>query len=111
MKKALFLLFLSISLFAQKPISLPRSSPEAEGVSSEAIANFVEAASNSKHEFHSFMVVRHGKVVAEGWWNPYRADLKHTMYHQSQLGRVADQRPAEYVGGAVARAAGHGDDR
>jgi CubicO group peptidase (beta-lactamase class C family)/predicted glycoside hydrolase/deacetylase ChbG (UPF0249 family) len=84
MKKALFLLFLSISLFAQKPISLPRSSPEAEGVSSEAIANFVEAASNSKHEFHSFMVVRHGKVVAEGWWNPYRADLKHTMYSVSK---------------------------
>ncbi len=80
MKKIFLLLLLSLSSLAQ----LPRSTPEAEGVSSEAIANFVEAASQSKHEFHSFMVVRHGKVVAEGWWNPYRADLKHTMYSVSK---------------------------
>jgi CubicO group peptidase (beta-lactamase class C family)/predicted glycoside hydrolase/deacetylase ChbG (UPF0249 family) len=84
MKKTLFLLFLSIGLFAQKPVTLPRSTPESEGVSSEGISNFVEAASKSKHEFHSFMVVRHGNVVAEGWWNPYRSDLKHTMYSVSK---------------------------
>jgi hypothetical protein len=23
--------------------------------------------------FHSFMLVRHGHVIAEGWWTPYRA--------------------------------------
>lgn len=30
------------------------------------------------------MILRHGKVVAEGWWNPYRADLPHTMYSVSK---------------------------
>lgn len=30
------------------------------------------------------MLVRHGKVVAEGWWNPYRADLRHTLYSLSK---------------------------
>ena len=30
------------------------------------------------------MIVRHGKVVAESWWNPYRADLKHTLYSTSK---------------------------
>jgi len=84
MRATVLFLFLSISLFAQKPITLPRSTPEAEGVSSQGILNFLEAASNGKHEFHSIMVLRHGKVIAEGWWNPYRNDLKHTMYSVSK---------------------------
>lgn len=63
---------------------LPRSTPEAEGVSSKSILNFLESADTSKHEFHSFMFVRHGNVIAEGWWNPYAPDLKHTMYSTSK---------------------------
>jgi CubicO group peptidase (beta-lactamase class C family) len=30
------------------------------------------------------MLLRHGKVIAEGWWNPYRPDLKHTLYSCSK---------------------------
>lgn len=63
---------------------LPRSTPEAEGVSSQNILSFLESADTSKHEFHSFMFVRHGKVIAEGWWNPYAPGLKHTMYSTSK---------------------------
>ncbi|WP_435354289.1 ChbG/HpnK family deacetylase [Emticicia sp. SJ17W-69] len=84
MKRILLLLFLSCQLFAQKTTSLPRSTPEAEGVSSEGIIDFIDAVSKSKHELHSFMIVRHGKVIAESWWNPYRADLKHTLYSTSK---------------------------
>ena len=69
---------------SQSKEALPRSIPEAEGVSSENIINFLDAAGKSKHEFHSFMFLRHGKVIAEGWWNPYRPDLKHTMYSTSK---------------------------
>ena len=29
-------------------------------------------------------MLRHGKVIAEGWWSPYRADLKHTLYSTSK---------------------------
>ena len=64
--------------------SLPRSTPEAEGVSSEGLLRFLDSASVSTHEFHSIMVVRHGKVIAEGWWNPYRPDLRHTLYSVSK---------------------------
>jgi CubicO group peptidase (beta-lactamase class C family) len=64
--------------------SLPRSVPEAEGVSSEDIIAFLDSAANSKHEFHSIMILRHGKVVAEGWWAPYAPDLRHTMYSTSK---------------------------
>lgn len=63
---------------------LLRSTPETEGISSQSILNFIEAVESSKHEMHSFMVVRHGKVVAEGWWNPYQPELKHTMYSTSK---------------------------
>jgi CubicO group peptidase (beta-lactamase class C family) len=84
-------LILSLLLFvvccdvtAQKSTRLPRSAPEAEGVSSNDIVQFLDATSKSKTEFHSFMLLRHGKVIAEGWWNPYRADLKHTMYSCSK---------------------------
>lgn len=75
-------LVLSGALAAQP--ALPRSVPEAEGVSSADVLRFLDAAAKSDHEFHSIMVVRHGKVVTEGWWNPYRADLKHTMYSCSK---------------------------
>jgi CubicO group peptidase (beta-lactamase class C family)/predicted glycoside hydrolase/deacetylase ChbG (UPF0249 family) len=84
MKKILVFLFLSIQIFAQKNNNLLRSTPEAEGVSSEGISDFIDAVSKSKHELHSFMIVRHGKVVSEAWWNPYRNDLKHTMYSCSK---------------------------
>jgi hypothetical protein len=36
------------------------------------------------HEFHSIMFLRHGKVIAEGWWNPYKPGLKHTLYSTSK---------------------------
>jgi hypothetical protein len=78
------LFVLCCDLTAQKSTMLPRSVPEAEGVSSNDIVQFLNAASKSKTEFHSFMLVRHGKVIAEGWWNPYRADLKLTMYSCSK---------------------------
>src|SRR5258708_10606984 len=82
-KCAVLFLLVSVGLFGQST-SLPRSTPEAEGVSSQHIISFLDAVSRSNHEFHSVMVLRHGKVVAEGWWNPYRPDLKHTMYSVSK---------------------------
>lgn len=77
-------LFISIALSAQVKDPLPRSTPEAQGVSSEGLVQFLDEAQKSPHEFHSIMVIRHGKVVAEGWWNPYSSGLKHTMYSCSK---------------------------
>jgi len=86
---ALFLVFFLISACSTKPknqssTSLPRSVPEAEGVSSAGIITFLDSAAASRHEFHSFMFLRHGKVIAEGWWNPYKPELKHTLYSTSK---------------------------
>ena len=68
----------------QQSESLPRSTPEAEGVDSKGIIEFLKAVDNSGMEFHSVMLVRHGKVVAEGWWSPYSPTLKHTLYSLSK---------------------------
>jgi CubicO group peptidase (beta-lactamase class C family) len=64
--------------------SLPRSSPEAQGVSSAAVRAFVEAANNRINTLHSFMLLRHGHVVAEGWWKPEAADKPHVMHSLSK---------------------------
>ncbi len=70
-------------LSAQSP--LQRSIPEKEGISSEAIMKFLTAANKIKStEFHSVMLLRHGKVVSEVYWNPYQKDLKNRLYSCSK---------------------------
>ena len=63
---------------------LPRRSPESQGVSAQGISNFLQAAEASGLEWHSFMLLRHGNVVAEGWWKPFASDFKHTLYSLSK---------------------------
>ncbi len=63
---------------------LPRSSPEAQGVSSPALLAFVEAADKDVDALHSVMLLRHGRVVAEGWWAPYEAKAPHALYSLSK---------------------------
>lgn len=59
--------------------NLPRSRPEAEGVASSAILAFLNAAEQEKLELHSLMLLRHGRVVAEGWWTPYGPHKRHIL--------------------------------
>ncbi|PYQ38124.1 MAG: serine hydrolase [Acidobacteria bacterium] len=64
--------------------ALPRSAPERQGISPSAILAFVEAADSEIDAMHSFMLVRHGHVVAEGWWTPYDAKTPHVLYSLSK---------------------------
>jgi CubicO group peptidase (beta-lactamase class C family) len=67
-----------------KQTALPRSNPHKEGVSANQLSKFLAAIKNSGIEFHSMMLIRHGHVIAEGWWAPYAAPLKHTLYSASK---------------------------
>ena len=78
------LAFLNYSLYGQTSKAFPTSEPEAQGVSSASIDSFLNAAGRSKNEFHSFMFLRHGKVIAQGWWNPYGPELRHSLYSCSK---------------------------
>src|SRR5579883_3030502 len=44
----------------------------------------VEAADKDIDSLHSFMLVRHGHVVAEGWWAPYAAESPHMLFSLSK---------------------------
>lgn len=68
-----------------KPLStLPRSTPEEQGIRSEAIMEFLDEVNRKEYGMHSIMVLRHGHVVAEGWWAPYRHDDKHMLFSLSK---------------------------
>src|ERR1041384_498648 len=77
-------LFVSLTSYAQKSALLPRSSPEQQGISSADLLAFVEAADKDIDTMNSFMLVRHGHVVAEGWWAPYDRDTPHVLYSLSK---------------------------
>lgn len=64
--------------------SLPRSDPESQGISSSAILQFIGEAEKQQAGLHSFMIVRHGHVVAEGWWFPYAPGISHQLYSLSK---------------------------
>lgn len=63
---------------------LPRSRPEAQGVDPAALLAFLETADQKIESMNSFMLVRHGHVVAEGWWAPYNASSPHSLYSLSK---------------------------
>lgn len=65
-------------------LSLPRSSPERQGISSADILDFVDTADKQIDTMNSFVFVRHGYVVAEGWWTPYDASTPHILYSLSK---------------------------
>ena len=64
--------------------NLPHSTPEEQGISSAAISEFIEAADKTIFNLHSFMLLRHGNVLAEGWWYPWRAETPHMLYSLSK---------------------------
>ncbi len=61
-------------------LQLGRSAPEAQGVSSSAILAFIDDIEASNLELHSLMLLRHGQVVAEGWWKPYGPENPHVLF-------------------------------
>ena len=65
--------------------ALPRSSPAAEGVASRGIAAFVDALeAHPSLDPHGMVLLRHGRVIAEGWWSPYTAERPHLLYSLSK---------------------------
>jgi len=88
MRKLLVALLLScvagLASAADTARGLPRSTPEAQGIPSSAILALLEAADEKALGLHSLMLVRHGHVVAEGWWRPYERDDPHMLFSLSK---------------------------
>lgn len=61
-----------------------RATPESQGVPSAAIERFVDACDRELDVMHSFVVLRHGKRIAEGWWHPFDVHLPQHVFSHSK---------------------------
>jgi len=59
---------------------LPTCAPEEKGIPSSSIIAFIQEIERRGLELHGFMLLRHGHVVAKGWWVPYRPEIPHLAY-------------------------------
>ena len=79
------------------------ATPESQGISSAAILKWIDACEKSfdagpAGALHGFVIVRHGKVIAEGSWKPFDTlNETHMLYSHSKsftssaIGFLADE--------------------
>src|SRR5437764_602378 len=84
MKNGMLLSIVVLGISECFAADLPRSAPEAQGVSSPAVLKFIDSADKEIDSFHSFMLVRHAHIVAEAWWAPYNREAPHALYSLSK---------------------------
>ncbi|MFD7710234.1 serine hydrolase domain-containing protein [Streptomyces sp. NPDC059786] len=64
---------------------LPVSTPAAQGVDASGVHAFLDAVEAAPDiEPHSLMILRHGRLVASGWWAPYTEGRAHLLYSLSK---------------------------
>ena len=59
---------------------LPRAAAGKAGVDPAGMQAFLDYIEREQIRMNSVMVLRHGAVVYEGYWAPYRADLPHALH-------------------------------
>ncbi len=59
-------------------------SPESEGIDSKNILEFIKQVEYYKINMHSFIMMRHGNVVAESYAEPFHKDFMHRIYSSSK---------------------------
>ena len=60
---------------------LPRSTPEAQGISSEHISAFLSDMQNDKSlDMHNLMILRNGRIITECSFGAYRTDIWHVTH-------------------------------
>jgi len=68
----------------EKLFRFPRATPESVGIPSASVQKLIDRLEAEGDWVHSYMLIRHGKVVAEGWWAPYDAATRHALYSVSK---------------------------
>ncbi|GAA4183599.1 hypothetical protein GCM10022288_03150 [Gryllotalpicola kribbensis] len=65
-------------------MAMEHSSPASVGIDPAAIVRLADAIDTKGLGVHGLVVARHGRVVAQGWWHPYRPDEPHMMFSVSK---------------------------
>ncbi|MFF4836150.1 serine hydrolase domain-containing protein [Streptomyces sp. NPDC001315] len=64
---------------------LPMGTPADQGVDASGVHAFLDALEGAPDiEPHSLMIMRHGHLVASGWWAPYTPERPHLLYSLSK---------------------------
>ena len=63
---------------------LEYATPESLGIPSSAITGFLKEMKDCQFPIHSYIVMRHGVIAAEGYAAPFSATRKHRMYSVSK---------------------------
>lgn len=56
-----------------------RTTPEEVGLRSSDILKYIDDLEHSETEMHGLMIMKDGKICAEGWWSPYAPNLRHGL--------------------------------
>ncbi|MCC8014520.1 MAG: beta-lactamase family protein [Eubacterium sp.] len=57
-----------------------RTSPEEQGLSSQAIMNFISRMEKRDIDLHSIIILRNNRLIYEAYYDPYTADELHRMF-------------------------------
>lgn len=63
---------------------LERIIPEEAGISSRAVIRFIDTIYDKKVNLHSFMLLRAGRVAAEGYYKPFEKEYRHRVFSASK---------------------------
>lgn len=77
-------LFLTLAFAAAAARAFEACAPEAQGVPSRAVQDWISTVERDIDALHGFVLVRHGKIIAEGWWSPYERERPHMLYSLSK---------------------------
>ncbi len=78
-------------------LTFEKTMPEEVGIPSGCILNFVNRLKRQEVPMHSFLLMRHDKLIAEGYYAPCKADTLHRMFSISKsftsiaIGLLADE--------------------
>ena len=67
------------------------------GIKSSCVNKFLDVLEKNNIRMHSFLLMRNGKIGAEGYWSPYTKDTPHRMYSVTKtfvgtaIGVLADE--------------------
>jgi len=58
----------------------PVSTPEEQGVDSENLLQMIKTIRKEDRNVHSILIVRHGRLLLEAYFSPYKKDFKHIIF-------------------------------
>ena len=60
-------------------MNFKKGSPESAGIPSGCLLHFLDRLQKKQVPMHSFLLMRHDTLIAEGYYAPYQKDTLHSM--------------------------------